>query len=123
VVRPSQTRFYPVTLKEEGKFLITVRYREGKWQFASFEETDNAYNMVRLMSANKFMGGKDLNLYAIEIPALHLSHAKEAPIFTFTRLRTQDQAQNTADAVLRPRKGGLRCSVTHKIAFLDQRIQ
>jgi hypothetical protein len=75
VVRPSQTRFYPVTLKDEGKFLITVRYREGKWQFASFEETDNAYNMVRLMSATKFLGTKDLQLYAVEIPALHLSYA------------------------------------------------
>jgi hypothetical protein len=28
--------------------------------------------------------------------------------------------KNTADAVLRPAKGGLRCSVTHKFAFLVQ---
>src|SRR5215469_5385308 len=75
LVRPSQTRFYPVTLKGEGKFLITVRIREGKWKFASFEETDNASNMVRFMSANKFIGGKESTLYAVEIPALHLSYA------------------------------------------------
>jgi hypothetical protein len=75
LVRPSQTRFYPVTLKGRGKFLITVRFREGKWRFASFEETDNANNMVQLMNANKFIGDKNSTLYAVEIPALHLSYA------------------------------------------------
>ena len=39
--------------------------------------------------------------------------AKEAPILTFTRpTRTQERPKNTADAVLRPGKGGLRSSVT-----------
>jgi hypothetical protein len=82
LVRPSQTRFYPVTLNGQGKFLITVRFREGKWRFASFEETDNANNLVRLMDASKFLGDKNSTLYAVEIPALHLSYAtlsKPAP--------------------------------------------
>jgi len=40
--------------------------------------------------------------------------------FTLTRLRMQEGPKNTADAVLRPTKGGLRFSVTHKFAFLVQ---
>jgi hypothetical protein len=74
LVRPSETRFYPVLLREQGKFLITVRLREGKWRFASFEETDDAASMVRLMNASRFVD-KDSKLYAIQIPALHLSYA------------------------------------------------
>jgi hypothetical protein len=82
LVRPSQTRFYPVTLNDQGKFLITLRFREGKWRFASFEETDSAGSLVRFMDASKFLGDKNSTLYAVEIPALHLSYAtlsKPAP--------------------------------------------
>jgi hypothetical protein len=82
LMRPSQTRFYPVTLKGQGKFLITVRFRDGKWKFASFEETDSASGLVQLMKGSELVGDKNATLYAVEIPALHLSYAalsKPAP--------------------------------------------
>jgi len=46
--------------------------------------------------------------------------AKAARISYLIRLRMQERPKNTADAVLRPTKGGLRFSVTHKFAFLVQ---
>jgi hypothetical protein len=45
--------------------------------------------------------------------------ATEVPNYTFLRLTPQDPSENSADAVLRPTKGGLRCSVTHKFAFFS----
>lgn len=73
VIKPSQTRIYPVTVNGEGRLLITVRQREGKWRTAKFGRPDVAANLAKRAAIERFMKLDLSSDYELEIPAMHLN--------------------------------------------------
>lgn len=75
VVKPSQSRIYPVLVDGEGRLLITLRKRHGSWHVASFGESDVAYNLAKLQNGRAWLNLPKDGVIAIQIPATHLSFA------------------------------------------------
>jgi hypothetical protein len=73
VIKPSETRIYPVTVKGEGRLLITVRLRDGKWRTAKFGRPDLALNLAKRQANQKAFKLGGSNEYELEIPAMHLN--------------------------------------------------
>jgi hypothetical protein len=73
VIKPSETRIYPVTVNGEGRILITVSLRNGKWRTAKFGRPDLALNLAKREADQKAFKLVGSNEYELEIPAMHLS--------------------------------------------------
>jgi len=74
-VTASQTKLYPVIVEGEGKLLITIRFREGRWRIASFGQSSEAYNLAHMMENLHQLDNQEKGPYVIEIPSFNLAYA------------------------------------------------
>jgi TonB family protein len=75
VVKPSQSRLYPVEVDGEGRLLMTLRRQQGTWKVASYGEGDVARNLMSLEKNRAWLNLPKEDLIAIQIPGRHLSFA------------------------------------------------
>jgi hypothetical protein len=74
----SQTKLYPVSSNGQGVFIITLRFREGKWKIASFGQSDQARELALMVRTERLLPGRESGVYAIEIPSLNLAYGSFA---------------------------------------------
>jgi hypothetical protein len=75
LIRNIDTRVYPVTVRGEGRILITMRKQKGEWQKPSFGQQDIAANLTKITNAERELVKTNVKPIAIQIPTMHLTFA------------------------------------------------